>query len=185
MAESVPMAAPIVNPANPAVMADQGSDRAIADQAMPALEHIPQQAFSQPVVSSGESAPLTWDGNWRALVENHLSKLGLVRALAQNCELVSYDDDTMTLRISEAHKHLASANYLEKLNSALSSHFGRRLKLNIVTGQEANTPARQLAVERAELQDQATQAIMDDRFVQGLMQEMGATIVPNSIKPLH
>ena len=185
VAESAPMAAPIVNPANPTVMADQGSDRAIADQAMPALEHIPQQAFSQPVVNSGESAPLVWDGNWRALVENHLSKLGLVRALAQNCELVSYDDDTMTLRISEAHKHLASANYLEKLNGALSSHFGRRLKLNIVTGQEANTPARQLAVERAELQDQATQAIMDDRFVQGLMQEMGATIVPNSIKPLH
>ncbi|MBF4990855.1 DNA polymerase III subunit gamma/tau [Methylophilus sp. QUAN] len=175
-AEPAPMMAPTVNPANHAAM---------ADQAMPALEHIPQQAFSQPVVSNGESAPLAWDGNWRALVENHLSKLGLVRALAQNCELVSYDDDTMTLRISEAHKHLASANYLEKLNSALSSHFGRRLKLNIVTGQEANTPARQLAVERAELQDQATQAIMDDRFVQGLMQEMGATIVPNSIKPLH
>ncbi|EEF23837.1 conserved hypothetical protein [Ricinus communis] len=175
-AEPAPMMAPTVTPANHAVM---------ADQAMPALEHIPQQAFSQPVVGSGESAPLAWDGNWRALVENHLSKLGLVRALAQNCELVSYDDDTMTLRISEAHKHLASANYLEKLNSALSSHFGRRLKLNIITGQEANTPARQLAVERAELQDQATQAIMDDRFVQGLMQEMGATIVPNSIKPLH
>lgn len=133
-----------------------------------------------------EMAPaVAWDGNWRSLVENHLSKLGLVRALAQNCELVSMDADEMTLRISEAHKHLASANYLEKLNSALSQYFGRRLKLNIITSQEANTPARQLAVEKAELQDQATQAIMDDRFVQGLMQEMGATIVPNSIKPLH
>jgi len=155
------------------------------EQAMPDIEQIPQQAFSQPVVTQSDAASLAWDGNWRALVENHLSKLGLVRALAQNCELVSYDADNMTLRIGEAHKHLASANYLEKLNSALSSHFGRRLKLNIVTGQEANTPARQLAVERAELQDQATEAIMADRFVQGLMQEMGATIVPNSIKPLH
>ncbi|WP_019882167.1 MULTISPECIES: DNA polymerase III subunit gamma/tau [unclassified Methylophilus] len=155
------------------------------EQAIPDIEQIPQQAFSQPVVTQSDSASLAWDGNWRALVENHLSKLGLVRALAQNCELVSYDADNMTLRIGEAHKHLASANYLEKLNSALSSHFGRRLKLNIVTGQEANTPARQLAVERAELQDQATEAIMADRFVQGLMQEMGATIVPNSIKPLH
>lgn len=155
-----------------------------ASPVIPDIEQIPQQDFSQPVVAN-ESVPLAWDGNWRALVENHLSKLGLVRALAQNCELVSYDADAMTLRISEAHKHLASANYLEKLNSALSSHFGRRLKLNIVTGQEVNTPARQLAVEKAELQDQATQAIMDDRFVQGLMQEMGATIVPNSIKPLH
>ncbi|TXI47494.1 DNA polymerase III subunit gamma/tau [Methylophilus sp.] len=157
----------------------------MAAQAMPDIKQIPQQAFSQPVVAQSDSTPLTWDGNWRALVENHLSKLGLVRALAQNCELVSVEADTMTLRIGEAHKHLASANYLEKLNSALSSHFGRRLKLNIITGQEANTPARQLAVERAELQDQATEAIMADRFVQGLMQEMGASIVPNSIKPLH
>ncbi|WP_029148836.1 DNA polymerase III subunit gamma/tau [Methylophilus sp. 5] len=152
--------------------------------AMPDIEQIPQQAFSQPVVANAATSQ-AWDGNWRALVENHLSKLGLVRALAQNCELVSFDADAMTLRIGEAHKHLASANYLEKLNSALSSHFGRRLKLEIVIGQEANTPARQLAVEKAELQDQATDAIMADRFVQGLMQEMGATIVPNSIKPLH
>jgi DNA polymerase III subunit gamma/tau len=151
---------------------------------IPEIAQIPQQAFSQPVVST-DNSPLAWDGNWRALVENHLSKLGLVRALAQNCELVNFDNDEITLRISEAHKHLASANYLEKLNTALNNHFGRRLKLNMTTGQEVNTPARQLAVEKAELQDQATQAIMDDRFVQGLMQEMGATIVPNSIKPLH
>jgi DNA polymerase III subunit gamma/tau len=152
--------------------------------AIAGIEQIPQQAFSQPVIAT-ENAPLPWDGNWRSLVENHLSKLGLVRALAQNCELVNFEGDEMTLRISEAHKHLASANYLDKLNTALNSHFGRRLKLNITTGQEANTPAKQLAVEKAELQDQATQAIMSDRFVQGLMQEMGATIVPNSIKPLH
>ncbi|QDC44054.1 DNA polymerase III subunit gamma/tau [Methylophilus medardicus] len=164
----------------------QASTPAAPRQAIAALEQIPQQSFSAPIMAqASESAPVAWDGNWRGLVENHLSKLGLVRALAQNCELVSFDADTMTLRISEAHKHLASANYLDKLNSALSSHFGRRLKLNIVTGQEANTPARQQAVEKAELQDQATEAIMADRFVQGLMQEMGATIIPNSIKPLH
>ena len=157
---------------------------AITVPSIPEIEQISQQAFSQPVVST-DHPPFTWDGNWRALVENHLSKLGLVRALAQNCELVNFEGDEMTLRISEAHKHLASANYLDKLNSALNTHFGRRLKLNITTGQEVNTPARQLAVEKAELQDQATQAIMNDRFVQGLMQDMGATIVPNSIKPLH
>lgn len=163
---------------------------------------MPEQVLSQPVqpavstkIAVDTLAPvieaqaantaLAWDGNWRALVENHLSKLGLVRALAQNCELIQFEGDVMTLRISESHKHLASANYLEKLNAALNSHFGRRLQLVINTSQEANTPARQLAVEKAELQDQATQAIMNDRFVQGLMQEMGATIVPNSIKPLH
>ena len=146
---------------------------------------LPEESRSEPSSIADEPASFNWDGNWRSLVENHLSKLGLVRALAQNCELVTYDADQMTLRIGEAHKHLASTNYLDKLNSALNSHFGRRIKLTIQIDQEANTPARQLAVEKAELQDQARDAILSDQFVQGLMQEMGATIVPNSIKPLH
>lgn len=149
---------------------------------------LTEQVFVQPAQlteTPSEATSFEWDGNWRSLVENHLSKLGLVRALAQNCELVSYDADNMTLRIGDAHKHLASANYLDKLNSALNSQFGRRIKLTIQVGQEANTPARQMAVEKAELQDQAKDAILSDHFVQGLMQEMGATIVPNSIKPLH
>jgi DNA polymerase III subunit gamma/tau len=141
--------------------------------------------LAETIETPAAATALAWDGNWRSLVENHLSKLGLVRALAQNCELVSFDADTMVLRIGDAHKHLASTNYLDKLNSALNSHFGRRIKLTIQVGQEANTPARQMAVERAELQDQAKDAILSDHFVQGLMQEMGATIVPNSIKPLH
>lgn len=143
------------------------------------------EEMTAPMIATDAGTSFNWDGNWRSLVENHLSKLGLVRALAQNCELVTYDADQMTLCISEAHKHLASTNYLEKLNTALSNHFGRRIKLTIQVGQEANTPARQMAVERAELQDQAKDAILSDHFVQGLMQEMGATIVPNSIKPLH
>lgn len=129
-------------------------------------------------------ATKSFDGNWRNLVENQL-KLGLARALAQHCECVGYADDHFTLRVSPAHKHLASHNYLEKLNSALNAHFGRRMSIKLIIDAEANTPAKQQAVEKAELQDQATQAIMQDRFVQGLMQEMGATIVPNSIKPLH
>jgi DNA polymerase III subunit gamma/tau len=159
-----------------------------AEAATIAQQELAQTEPAQPaetIETPAAATALAWDGNWRSLVENHLSKLGLVRALAQNCELVSFDADTMVLRIGDAHKHLASTNYLDKLNSALNSHFGRRIKLTIQVGQEANTPARQMAVERAELQDQAKDAILSDHFVQGLMQEMGATIVPNSIKPLH
>lgn len=172
MAEATIEVTPAV-PVNPSM-----AEAATIDQTEPAQ---PAETIETPATATA----LAWDGNWRSLVENHLSKLGLVRALAQNCELVSFDADTMVLRIGDAHKHLASTNYLDKLNSALNSHFGRRIKLTIQVGQEANTPARQMAVERAELQDQAKDAILSDHFVQGLMQEMGATIVPNSIKPLH
>lgn len=146
---------------------------------------MPEVSTATVVIEPSPGQQLEWDGNWRDLVENQLGKLGLARALAQNCELLDYDQHSLTLRLSETHKHLASQNYLEKLNIALNSHFGRKMKLVLDFSHEANTPAKQLAVEKAELQDQATQAIMQDRFVQGLMQEMGATIVPNSIKPLH
>lgn len=166
---------------------DIGQAPVPADLAEPAKES-PQAApeyaqdleMQEPPRQVGE-----WDGNWRDLVENQLGKLGLARTLAQNCELLHYDQHSLTLRLSESHKHLASNNYLEKLNTALNTYFGRKMKLVIDFSHDANTPARQQAVEKAELQDQATQAIMQDRFVQGLMQEMGATIVPNSIKPLH
>ncbi len=174
--DATPQALPeaFLHPA-PQVTAEAVESGALATNAD---THFMQQAPSL--------APSTkkFDGNWRDLVENQL-KLGLARALAQHCECIDYDEDHLTLRVSPTHKHLASHNYLEKLNSALNAHFGRRISLKLQVDEEANTPAKQQAVEKAELQDLATQAIMQDRFVQGLMQEMGATIVPNSIKPLH
>lgn len=180
---AVPSAPRQVDQVTPAVIPAMMSQKVEAPAEPIIVSPIPMAPQTQ--AHSSAPASVEWDGNWRMLVEQHLSKLGLVRALAQNCELVSYDAEQITLRIGEAHKHLASANYLDKLSSALNSHFGRRLKLNIEVGQQANTPAKQVAIEKAELQDQATQAIMNDPFVQGLMHEMGATIVPNSIKPLH
>ncbi len=193
-AHSTPPSAPS-SPGSARAALGLGLGRGQPTAAQPSVElpAEPPQALQSPsmldagtaavVIDPGRQAE--WDGNWRDLVENQLGKLGLARALAQNCELLHYDQHSLTLRLSETHKHLASQNYLEKLNIALNSHFGRKMKLVLDFSHEANTPARQQAVEKAELQDQATQAIMQDRFVQGLMQEMGATIVPNSIKPLH
>jgi DNA polymerase III subunit gamma/tau len=123
-----------------------------------------------------------FNGDWRSLVENRL-KLGLARALAQNCEMLSYDENSITLRVAESQKHLASPNYQDKLSSAIDAHFGRRIKLHFEVGQEANTPAKQIAIEKATIQSNAETAIMQDDFVQLLISDFGASIIPNSIKP--
>ena len=129
----------------------------------------------------------TFNGDWRGLVEQNL-KLGLARALAQNCEMVSFDDNSITLRVAENNKHLVSASYQEKLSSAINQHFGKKIKLNVNISGEANTeiitPAKQTAVEKATIQSSAEAAIMNDGFVQSLMNDFGATIIPNSIKPI-
>ena len=127
-----------------------------------------------------------FDGNWRKLVEQSL-KLGLARALAQNCEMVGYDADSITLRLEESQKHLVSASYQDKLSSAINEYFGKKIKLKFKIGAEGqteiNTLAKQNATEKASVQSTATDAIMQDSFVQALMNDLGATIIPNSIKP--
>lgn len=142
-----------------------------------------------PSQSSGEQSTnvQTFNGDWRGLVEQNL-KLGLARALAQNCEMVSFDDNSITLRVAESNKHLVSASYQEKLSSAINQHFGKKIKLHVDINGEANTemitPAKQTAVEKSTIQSSAEAAIMNDGFVQSLMNDFGATIIPNSIKPI-
>ncbi len=137
---------------------------------------------------SGESISDTpsFDGNWRKLVEQNL-KLGLARALAQNCELVSYDEHSLNLRVASAQKHLVSPSYQDKLANAINEYFGRKIRLNIAVASDAQaeiiTPAKQNANEKAVIQSSAEAAIMNDDFVKALMNDLGATIIPNSIKP--
>jgi DNA polymerase-3 subunit gamma/tau len=127
-----------------------------------------------------------FDGNWRKLVEQNL-KLGLARALAQNCELVSYDENSLNLRVASAQKHLVSPSYQDKLANAINEYFGRKIRLNITVASDAQTeivtPAKQNANEKAVIQLSAEAAIMNDDFVKALMHDLGATIIPNSIKP--
>ncbi len=161
---------------------------AIPEQAAAPVEIVPEtsndlerQVDAAPA-ENGQANAIQFDGNWRNLVEKHL-KLGLARALAQHCEMLSYDEHSFALRVAENQKHLASANYQDKLSTAINNHFGRKIKLSIQIDSEANTPAKQHAEEKAVIQSSAEEAIMNDEFVQSLIQDFDAKVIPNSIKP--
>ena len=109
---------------------------------------------------------------------------GLARALAQQCELVSYDESSLKLRVAESQKHLVNANYQGKLAEAIQQHFGRRMRLEIEVGSHANTPAQQNAQEKAELMQNTEKAMLQDAFVQNLINDFGATVIKDSIKPI-
>lgn len=133
--------------------------------------------------SAENSLQEEFDGNWRLLVDK--LKLGLARALAQHCELISHTADRLELQVPEAHKHLLDPNYQEKLKAAIEAHFGRKMHLQFSIGGGNNTPAHQISQEKAELQSQAESSIQQDGFVQALMRDFGAQIIPSSIKPLQ
>jgi DNA polymerase III subunit gamma/tau len=155
----------------------------------PVVESMTVEASVEPSSTSTEEdvvptsdASSAFDGNWRILIERHL-KLGIARALAQNCEMLSYDENNITLRVAEEQKHLVSATYQEKLSTAINNHFNKKIKLHFKIDNEANTPAKQQAEEKAVIQSTAEEAIMNDAFVKALMQDLDAKIIPNSIKP--
>ncbi|HEU4708804.1 MAG TPA: DNA polymerase III subunit gamma/tau [Methylophilaceae bacterium] len=124
-----------------------------------------------------------FDGNWRNLVDQ--LKLGLARALAQNCELVRYDENAIYLCIPQAHKHLLDLGYQDKLRAVIEQYFGKRMQLHFEIGGTGNTPAQQVSKEKAALQSKAESAIQEDRFVQALVNEFGAQIISSSIKPVQ
>jgi DNA polymerase-3 subunit gamma/tau len=127
-------------------------------------------------------ATLQFNGNWRQLVDN--LKLGLARTLATHCELEGFDESSINLTVPEAQKHLLEATYQDKLSSAINDYFGRKVKLNLRVGGTGNTPAQQMFEEKAVIQSEAVAAIQQDDFVQALINDFGAQIIPSSIKPI-
>ena len=134
------------------------------------------------LVQSPEKSTAKFNGNWRDLVD--ALKLGLARTLAQNCELESFDEDNINLTVPDQQKHLLDPNYQEKLSVAINQHFGRKIKLSLKIGGTGNTPAKQIFEEKAAVQSEAESAIQQDDFVQSLMKDFGANIIPSSIKPI-
>ena len=148
----------------------------------PALAMSLQNTEMLAPASADPAQNRNFDGDWRSLVDN--LKLGLARALAQNCELVRHEDNAIYLSVPEAQKHLLEASYQEKLRTAIGHYFGRKMHLHFNLGGSGNTPAQQRIEEKAALQSQAESAIRQDDFVQALVKDFGAQIIPSSIKPI-
>lgn len=174
---------PKPTPVNPAFMAEAN----MADDNQASAS----QALNPPPITPDEESPpdepspqnhMAFEGDWRKLVDQ--LKLGLARALAQNCELVGFDENSISLTVPETQKHLLDASYQEKLRTAIQTHFGRKIQLTFDIGGTGNTPAVQISQEKAAIQSNAVTAIQQDDFVQALVKDFGAQIIPSSIKPL-
>ncbi|PKO25580.1 MAG: DNA polymerase III, subunit gamma and tau [Betaproteobacteria bacterium HGW-Betaproteobacteria-8] len=176
-----PTAAPVAEkPTATASVPAAPEQRQAAADPPPAKENLP---VDNPANTASPPPALVFDGNWRRLVDQ--LKLGLARALAQNCELLRHDEHNFYLSVPEAHKHLLDQSYQEKLRTALVQHFGTNIKLHFEIGGTGNTPAAQISQEKAEIQSAAESAIREDDFVQALVRDFGAQIIPSSIKPIQ
>ncbi|MBC7514688.1 MAG: DNA polymerase III subunit gamma/tau [Herminiimonas sp.] len=155
--------------------------------------HVPAPAAPVPVVPATPVPPavhtpvstLGWDGNWPELARI-LPVRGVIQQLAQQSELLECEQqgEVSCLHLQVAIETLRAAATVDKLAAALSAHFSRTVRVETRLGAVQHSANLTLQAERAERQRQAEQSMQDDPFVQTLMREFGATIVPGSIKPV-
>ena len=121
---------------------------------------------------------------WHALVSQMVvaeAINALVRELALQSQLVARDTDTWMLRVER--ESLNSTTSRERLQQALASA-GHAVRLTVEVGRVQDSPAKRNAAAAAERQLAAEATILNDPYVQGLMRDYGARIVPGSIQPV-
>jgi len=175
---------PTIQPERVSASSSTTSPISASEQSLePSPEVEPQSPFEATAETMTPSTQAKFDGNWRALVDQ--LKLGLARTLAQNSELVSFDEQHIQLKLSDEFKHLLALNYQTKLEEALKQYFGQKIRLAIHVGGTENTPAIQIHEEQEALQSKAQDAIQQDHFVKALVSEFDAQVIPSSIKPIQ
>ncbi len=123
-----------------------------------------------------------FDGDWHKLSDK--LKLGLAKKLAQECELIKFEDSVFFLSLDSNKKYLMHGDYIKKLDDALINHFNKKVSINIEIGIVNSSPAIEKKNEETEILKTTESAIMKDKFVNELISEFGAEIVPSSIKPI-
>ena len=154
------------------------------------MESLPVrvQADSRLEAMAGQSAATvllaTEEGEfWHATVLQLIAAeavTAMVRELALQSQLVARDTDQWILRVErESLNQVASR---ERLGAALQA-VGHPVRLMVEIGRVTDSPARRNVALAAERQLAAEKIIFDDPFVQTLMRDFAAKIVPGSIKP--
>ena len=164
---------------------DHDSDAAVV--AMPVRQQAEPSAALELQVPTTEVPQIvaTPEGEfWHKLVTDMSSAEtinALVRELGLQSQLVARDTDTWMLRVER--ESLNSTTSRERLQTALASA-GYPVRLTVEVGRVQDSPAKRNAAAAAQRQAGAEAIILNDTYVQSLMRDFGAKIVPGSIKPL-
>ena len=109
---------------------------------------------------------------------------GMAAQLARQSEWVAVSGRAITLRV--ASKALAVGAHADRLRAVLTEYFGFVVQVHVEIGaaQGQSAHAVDLAAQAAR-QQAAERSVTSDPFVQALVKDFGAHVVPGSIRPGH
>ena len=118
---------------------------------------------------------------------NQLEISGQVRELARNVEFKSRTNDRWEFVISPALRHLGSQNCIDRLGAAISARVGQPVHIQIVDEEQTEMVTAAALEEQRSRQNmsEAARSIREDPTVKSLQEQMGASVVDDSIQPLQ
>jgi DNA polymerase III subunit gamma/tau len=163
----------------------------VREQSAPSArtEQRTERAGLNSAIAPAELVPTPEGDLWHAAVQQLLAAeaiAALVRELALQSQLVARttpnnDSEPHDWLLRIERESLSQSGSPEKLQSALET-LGHSVRISIEIGPASDTPAKRIAAAAAERQRMAQDIITQDAYVQQLMRDFGAKIVPGSIK---
>ena len=141
---------------------------------------------TKPMAAATPVGDATNRPDWHSLMRQ-LPVKGMVQQLAFQTELQDWKDSPAGVKatIVTPMPQLASDASVARLAEALTTHFGKPIKIVIEKGEvEVKTVAKVDAQIHQEKRMNAEQMIAADPFIQQLEKEFGAKVVGGSVKPL-
>ncbi len=153
----------------------------------------PQSASSQPAMvpplavvaepPSAAASPASQGEGWDSLVPK-LGLSGMAKAFVSHCTMTEQSDSAITLTLEKRHESLRTDSVFNKVETALSDHFGKPMSLQVAFS-EANlsSPAQKQRQQQERHQLEAEASIASDPVVEEIQNQFGAAIIPGSITP--
>jgi DNA polymerase III subunit gamma/tau len=158
----------------------QGESRAPAEGARPPA------AAARPAVTPAAPAAAPADAaGWPAMVAQ-LDLTGAARQLANHCIFIGRQGAVVRLGLDPRNQLVRTPATEERLAQALARHFGApvRLEFQLAGAAGSETPAQaQRRASDAEL-SAAREAFAEDAGVKGLRERFGATVLPDTVRPV-
>ena len=180
-----PPLTPVMRTVSHVVGQETQKQTAANQPASPPISSEPPTNLSTPPSVPAPTLAKSPEGDfWNQLVREMVEAQAinaLVRELALQSQLMAREDKQWILQIDK--DSLNTPSNRERLQAALAQ-CGHDVQLRVATGPVLDTTAKRLAQENAERQARAEAIILQDPFVQSLMRDFDAKIVPGSIKPV-
>jgi len=143
----------------------------------------PQPDVAPPTPASMAAVAVIDADHWLQLVADSGLR-GPARQLAEHAGFLGHDAGVLRLSLSQADEHLKAPTLVKMLGDALAPALGAAPQIRFESAQAAGETLHQRSTrERDARQVAAENAFMSDPDVQRLINQHGAKVVPDSIRP--